>query len=183
MNSIPKEANFLAGSGGSGSGYGGGWDSVQRFDLGSVGSGCLGRWEPTQALPEEKAHLPPFCPRCRRQIFFWSRGWDISHSFPKSMQGFYGPDFCGWFQSGLLPNCVTLPPPLCLLSLPKEPGIFLGVGGGGELAVRMPVGGSVVLYGHLRLLVIRQEQLALWNCWNCSSWCTSGHWGLQHAHS
>lgn len=59
MNSIPKEANFLAGSGGSGSGYGGGWDSVQRFDHGSVGSGCSGHWEPTQALPEEKAYLSP----------------------------------------------------------------------------------------------------------------------------
>lgn len=26
----------------------------------AVEPGCLGQWEPTQALPAEKAHLPPF---------------------------------------------------------------------------------------------------------------------------
>jgi hypothetical protein len=30
MKSIPKEASFLAGLGGSGSGYQGGWDWVQK---------------------------------------------------------------------------------------------------------------------------------------------------------
>lgn len=59
LNSIPTEANFLARSGGSGSGYGGGWDTVQRFKDGSVGSGCLGHWG-IQALPE-RVHCPPLC--------------------------------------------------------------------------------------------------------------------------
>lgn len=35
----------------------------------AVGSGRSGRREPTQPLPEEKAHLPPFHSWCRTQIF------------------------------------------------------------------------------------------------------------------
>lgn len=146
MISIPKEANFLAGSGGSGSGYGGGWDSVQRFDHGSVGSGCSGHWEPTQALPEEKACLPPSCPRCRSQNFSWGRrGAGVGTSLTLS------PSLCRGFVARLLRVVPAGPASkpwasassfALLLSPSEKPRIFLGVGGAGVFAVRVLVGGN-----------------------------------------
>lgn len=130
---IPK-ANFLAGSGGSGSGYGGGWDSVQRFDHGSCRIWVLGARELTQSLPEG-CPSPSFWSLCGRHSLLEMWCGDISHPSPKFMQG---PGvWVGLLQTvpaGPTPSksVVSLSHPSCsFIFLSKEPSIFRGVGGDG----------------------------------------------------
>lgn len=105
----------------------------------AVEPGRLGQWAPTQALPEEKACLLPFCSLGRK--------WDGDISIlPPSLcraPGLCRPD---WAIPARLPSktAVRLPPSLLALfiSRSKEPRVFLGVGGDGAFAVRMLMGGS-----------------------------------------
>ena len=92
MNSIPKEANFLAGSGGSGSGYGGGWDSVQRFDHGSCRIWVLGAPGADSGSSGGECPSPLLLLFMREVLFVEGEMWsgDISHPSPKFMQGSRG---------------------------------------------------------------------------------------------
>lgn len=150
MNSIPKEANFLAGSGGSGSGYGGGWDSVQRFDHGSCRIWVLGA-PGADADSSGGECLSPFLSLFVREVLFFGGdvGWGHLSSFP---QFYAGP----WGFAGRLSRAIPAGPPsksvglflhppprfAPFISLSKEPSIFLGVGGDEVFARRMLGGGS-----------------------------------------
>lgn len=99
----------------------------------------LGAMGATQALPEEKAHPPPFCSLGKK----WDEGISILPPSLRRAPGFRRPD---WAIPAGLPSktAVHLPPSLTLfISLSKEPRIFLGVGGDGAFAMRMLTGGSV----------------------------------------
>lgn len=82
MNSIPKEANFLAGSGGSGSEILVGGTRFKGLIMEAVGSGCLGHRELTQSLPERECPSPLLLVFVREALFV-EEMWcgDIS-SFP-----------------------------------------------------------------------------------------------------
>lgn len=88
MNSIPKEANFLAESGGSGSGYGGGWDSVQRFDHGSGRTWVLGATGSNSGSSGGEGPSPSLVLSVQEADLYWGKsGVGTSLFFPQSMQG------------------------------------------------------------------------------------------------
>lgn len=123
MNSIPKEANFLAGSGGSGSGYGGGWDSVQRFDHGSCRIWVLGAPGADSVSSGGECPSPLLSLFVREALFVEGEMWsgDISHPSPKFMQGL------GVLRVRLLQTVPAGPPSkrVVPLSHPSAPFIFL----------------------------------------------------------
>ena len=149
MNSIPKEANFLAGSGGSGSGYGGGWDSVQRFDHGSCRIWVLGAPGADSVSSGGECPSPLLLVFVREALFVEGEMWcgDISHPSPKFMQG------PGVLRVGLMQTVPAGPPSKSVVSLShpsapfiflsKEPSIFRGVGGDGVFARMLLVGWSI----------------------------------------
>lgn len=143
MNSIPKEANFLAGSGGSGSGYGGGWDSVQRFDHRSCRIWVLGAPE---SFRRRRPISLPFALRAGGTLFWRKSGVGTTLILPPSLcraLGFCRPDFCGLFQLGLLPRVWCLFPSPWLASSPFPRSQTSSWGWDGVFARRMLVGGSI----------------------------------------
>lgn len=147
MNSIPKEANFLAGSGGSGSGYGGGWDSVQRFDHGSCRIWALGAPGAHSASSGGEGPPPSLSLLVQDTDLFWGkRGVRTSLILLPSLCRALG--LCGldWALPAGPPSksVIPLPPSLCSLHVPFQGAKnLLGVGGDRVFAVRMLVGGSI----------------------------------------
>lgn len=147
MNSIPKEANFLAASGGSGSGYKGGWDWVQRFDHGSCRSWALGA--PGRRPLSHSFPLPPG--GCAFFVCGGEVGWGHPSFFPQVHAERQDLAGLAWvFQGGPLSQHISaLPTSLPSLHLPfhgGEPGWSQEsswVGGKEAFAMRMLVGGSI----------------------------------------
>lgn len=144
MNSIPKEANFLAESGGSGSGYGGGWDSVQRFDHGSGRTWVLGATGSNSGSSGGEGPSPSLVLSEQDADLYWGKsGVETSLFFPRLCRalGFCRPVWAipaGPPSRSALPLSPRLP---LFISLSREPRTFLGVDG--MCAMRMLVGGSI----------------------------------------
>lgn len=185
MNSIPKEANFLAASGGSGSGYKGGWDWVQRFDHGSCRSWALGA--PGRRPLSHSFPLPPG--GC---AFFWSGGSGVGTSLillpspcRETRSCWPGLGLSRWasFPAYFSPSHS---PSLSPSSFPwrrarLEPRIFLG---GWERSIcNEDVGGReywsfMAISPSFLSRSLNKSTTCCLEHWKRPSLCTSGHWWL-----